>query len=105
VTEYRTILDRFAGALNEYFDHYVHQGCIPVSFLRYLRSIRILDDINKAGVRKYDNQAGESPHRICGAVQDFSKKAEKLKEQKKSGKDKKCLDLITKTKILNQNPL
>jgi hypothetical protein len=25
VTEYRTILDRFAGALNEYFDHKVHQ--------------------------------------------------------------------------------
>jgi len=24
VTEYRTILDRFAGALNEYFDHMVH---------------------------------------------------------------------------------
>src|SRR5512137_2608745 len=25
VTEYRTILDRFAGARNEYFDHKVHQ--------------------------------------------------------------------------------
>jgi hypothetical protein len=25
VTEYRTILDRFAGARNEYFDHLVHQ--------------------------------------------------------------------------------
>jgi hypothetical protein len=52
VTEYRTILDRFAGARNEYFDHLVHQQddiLLPLSARFIMNSTFSLPVIRKTG--------------------------------------------------------
>jgi len=64
VTEYRTILDRFAGARNEYFDHLVHQRddiLLPLTALFIMNSTFSLPAMRKILVKN------------CGAATTYCK--------------------------------